>query len=167
MEVEGLTEDMIFEGSAEENRMWQCMKDHSACMRRLYADIYQSAEMYSFIYGTRPQSFYEGQTLRCYTPEAISSLAPVPEQNKIVIPKPVLREEDHIYRAEIQIEKKNRRYAAYLLARDGAGEAIAETEDMTFGNDGIGVAQIERALIALDHKIAPLGYSRGSRGVRT
>lgn len=24
MEVEGLTEDMIFEGSAEENRMWQC-----------------------------------------------------------------------------------------------------------------------------------------------
>ena len=73
MEVEGLTEDMIFEGSAEENRMWQCMRDHSACMRRLYADIYQSAEMYSFIYGTRPQSFYEGQTLRCYTPEAISS----------------------------------------------------------------------------------------------
>ncbi|MFQ9390160.1 MAG: hypothetical protein ACLR1V_16420 [Coprococcus sp.] len=50
---------------------------------------------------------------------------------------------------------------------DGDGEAIAETEDMTFGNDGIGVAQIERALIALDHKIAPLGYSRGSRGVRT
>ena len=38
---------------------------------------------------------------------------------------------------------------------------------MTFGNDGIGVAQIERALIALEHKIAPLGYSRGSRGVRT
>lgn len=75
MEVEGLTEDMIFEGSAEENRMWQCMRDHSACMRRFYADIYQSAEMYSFIYGTRPQSFYEGQTLRCYTPEAISSLA--------------------------------------------------------------------------------------------
>lgn len=167
MEEEGLTEDMIFEGSAEENRMWQCMRDHSACMCRLYADIYQSAEMYSFIYGTRPQSFYEGQTLRCYTPEAISSLAPVPEQNKIVIPKPVLREEDHLYRAEIQIEKKNRRYAAYLLARDGTGEAIAETEDMTFGNDGIGVAQIERALIALEHKIAPLGYSRGSRRVRT
>ena len=64
-------------------------------------------------------------------------------------------------------EKKNRRYAAYLLARDGTGEAIAETEDMTFGNDGIGVAQIERALIALEHKIAPLGYSRGSRRVRT
>lgn len=84
-----------------------------------------------------------------------------------MIPKPVLREEDHLYRAEIQIEKKNWRYAAYLLARDGTGEAIAETEDMTFGNDGIGVAQIERALIALEHKIAPLGYSRGSRRVRT
>lgn len=99
------------------------MRDHSACMRRLYADIYQSAEMYSFIYGTRPQSFYEGQILRCYTPEAISSLAPVPEQNKIVIPKPVLREEDHLYRSGIQIEKKNRQVCGVSFGRTGPGEA--------------------------------------------
>ena len=49
-------------------------------------------------------------------------------------------------------------------------QRIYNGRKINFGAAGInvrGVAQIERALIALEHKIAPLGYSRGSRRVRT
>lgn len=166
IEVEGLTEDMIFDSSAEENQMWKRMKDHSDCMRRLYEDVGQSAEMYSFIYGTRSKSFYDSQIFRYYTPETFSSLEPVCRQEEIIAPNPIIKEEEQIYRAEIQIEQRNRRYEAYFQAVDSAGEAIAETEAMTFGNDGIGMVQIERARIALEHKIAPLGYIRGSREKR-
>jgi len=163
IEVEGLTEDMIFDSSAEENQMWKRMKDHSDCMRRLYEDVGQAAEMYSFIYGTRSKSFYDSQAIRCYTPETFGSLESVCSYKEMTAPKPIIKEEERIYRAEIQIEKRNRRYAAYFQAVDDAGESIAETEAMTFGNDGIGMAQIERARIALEQKIAPLGYRRGRR----
>lgn len=170
IEIDGLTEDIIFDGSCEESgmcieacRMWQLMSDHSTCMHKLYADIHQSAEMYSFIYGTRPKSFYEGTAFRCYTPETLEALEPVHIADEIVIPDPVFGNADCIYKAEIQIEKKNMRYAAYLLARDGFGEAIAETENMTFDKGGIGMAQIESALMAMDDKMHALGYRRGSR----
>ena len=170
IEIDGLTDDDVFDGSCEENgvgieacRMWQRMRDHSARMRRLYTDIHQSAEMYSFIYGTRPKNFYEGTAFRCYTAETLELLEPVRIADEMVVPNPVFGDADCIYKAEIQIEKKNLRYAAYLLARDGFGEAIAETENMTFDKGGIGMAQIERALMAMDDKMHALGYRRGSR----
>ena len=161
MDIEELAEEDIFEGQQESNRMWQKIEDHSGCMHRLYTDVAQSADMYSLVYGTRPQSFYDGTSFRCYTPETWQTLVPVREKKAVIPPVPVINEADCLYRAEIQIEKNGRRYSAYLQAVDSFGEMIGETENMTFGNDGIGVVQIERGMRAMDKKMSELGYRRG------
>ena len=161
IDIEDLSEEDIFEGQQESNRMWQKIEDHSGCMHRLYTDVEHSADMYSLIYGTRPQSFYDGTSFRCYTPETFQTLAPVRAKKEVLAPVPVIDEADSLYRAEIQIEKNGRRYSAYLQAVDSFGEMIGETEDMTFGNDGIGVVRIERGMRAMDKKMSELGYRRG------
>lgn len=76
---------------------------------------------------------------------------------------PIVEDQENRYTIEIQIEKQARRFEAYLVARDWQGEGIAQTDSMSFNKDGIDLAQIEKARIALDRRLGSVGYRRGRR----
>ena len=158
-----LTEESLFMDQGEPESMWQQMQDHSACMQRLMQDIQSSSEMFSFVYGTKSSSFYVSGAGRCYTPEAIGELSAIPIRQMDSSLHPVIDAADNTCQIQIQIEQQAKRYKAFLLARDGRGEAVAETDAMTFGKDGIDLAQIEKARIALNKKLNSVGYYRGGR----
>lgn len=161
-----LTEECLFMEPGETGSMWQQMQDHSECMKKLMQDIQTSPDMFSFVYGTRGSSFYPCSVGSCYTPGELETLPVIHERQINTALHPVISEENETYRIEIQIEPQGKRYGAFLLARDGQGEAVAETDKMTFGKDGIDLAQIEKARIALDKKLVSVGYNRGRRKER-
>lgn len=156
-----LTEDCLFMAPDEIGSLWQQLGDHSPCMERLAGDIQTSPEIFNLVYGTRNRSFYPVPLGRYYTPSELDNLAPLTEKPVQTGLNPVVAPKEKQFGLEIQVEKQARRYAAYLIARDMSGEAIAETDAMTFGKDGIVIAQMEKARIAMDKKLNAVGYYRG------
>lgn len=166
LEFSSLTEDCLFMEPEETGSIWQLIGDKTPCMDRLMKDIRTSPEMFSFVYGTREKSFYPVSLKRYYTPEELDQLEEI--QRKIIDtdPQPALNEAESRYRLEIEIKKQTGgRYAAVIVARDMKGEAIGETDPMTFGKGGIPLVQIEKGRIALDQKLAEAGYRRGGAAV--
>jgi hypothetical protein len=155
-----LTEDCLFMDKDEAGSMWQQMKDHSACMERMMRDIQDAPQMFDFVYGTRNRRFYPATAGRYYTPEELEDLPIIKPKSVLTTLYPIVNEEDNHYIIQIQIEDRNRRFAASLIARDRKGDAIAETEAMTFGKDGIDLAQLERAKKAMMGHLDGAGYCR-------
>lgn len=158
-----LTEDCLFMEPAEPGSLWQQIVDKSHCMEKLAMDIQTSDSMFNFVYGTRNKAFYPVPMGRYYTPEEVDGQPPVGMWAVDPAIHPVVDEMENLFRIEIQIGRQARRFEACLVARDAAGEAIAETEPMTFGKDGIDIAQLERARMAVNRKLFGVGYSRGRK----
>lgn len=158
-----LTEDCLFMDRQEPGSLWQQILDKSLCMEKLMADIQASDRMFNFVYGTRNKSFYPVSVGRYYTPEEVNRQPAIGQWMVDTTIAPVIHEAENLYRIEIQTGKQAKRFEACLVARDAAGEAIAETEAMTFGKDGIDIAQLERARMAVNRKLQSVGYGRGRK----
>ena len=161
LEFSALTEDCLFMETGERGSIWQMIHNWTPAMERLVRDIKDATQMFDFVYGTREKGFYPTALDRYYTPRELPTLQGLEWQVLDTDPQPMLNEGDSAYRVQIDLESGSaRRYALTLVARDGRGEAIGQTEPLTFGKTGINIDRIEKARIALDEKLERAGYFR-------
>ncbi len=159
-------DDKLFLDIDDSKSLWYTMGDHSDAMQRLWRDIHDTDEMFSFIYGTRPRDFYPSFFERIYTPQArnASRVKPWAVQTCAL---PELTEEKNRFAVVIETGPSGKgkdAWEASLFAMDTEGNEIARTDSgMRVGKNGILLTELIDARAAVRKCLTQYGYGKGGR----